>query len=185
MVFVGGLRFEYRNAVVDEARMIYPGNLARQAMYMDLHNHLVSILDRNDRMTMGASIECREPFMDYRLMEMIPALPERYLLPGKKGKRLLLESVGKHLPEQVRNFRKIGLSVPWSSYLKNDKGAMGDMYHHMTKGFVAELLPSLDIKAQMASFENGDPTAQALMPQLFVLEIWGKVFSQIRQQANN
>ena len=53
-------------------------------MYSDQHTFLCSVLDRNDRMTMGASIECRVPFLDYRLVEMLAALPSwRYSTDGR------------------------------------------------------------------------------------------------------
>src|SRR5258705_2941494 len=67
--------FPFREEVLAEARALYPGEYMRQAMYSDQHTFLCSILDRNDRMTMGASIECRVPFLDYRLVETLAALP--------------------------------------------------------------------------------------------------------------
>src|SRR5262249_21927556 len=63
--------FAFREQVLSEAEGLYPRDLVRQAMYSDQHTFLCSILDRNDRMTMGASIECRVPFLDYRLVETL------------------------------------------------------------------------------------------------------------------
>src|SRR5262249_18236728 len=87
-------QFPYREQVLAEAQILYPGDFVRQAMYSDQRTFLCSILDRNDRMTMGASIECRVPFLDYRLVEMVAALPSSVLLAGWRGKQLLRAGVG-------------------------------------------------------------------------------------------
>ncbi|MGH7717525.1 MAG: asparagine synthase (glutamine-hydrolyzing), partial [Gemmatimonadaceae bacterium] len=94
--------FPYREQVLDEARQAYPGDLFRQAMYSDQHTFLCSLLDRNDRMTMGASIECRVPFLDYRLVERLASLPSAKLLSMFRSKHLLRTSLGERLPRRVQ-----------------------------------------------------------------------------------
>jgi asparagine synthase (glutamine-hydrolysing) len=111
--------FLHRRTVLGEARALYPREPIRQAMYADQHTFLVSLLDRNDRMTMGASIECRVPFLDYRLVEGLAALPTRQLLgKGWSSKRLLRRSLGDRLPRTVLRARKWGFGVPWAVYLR-------------------------------------------------------------------
>ena len=87
-------------------------------MYSDQHTFLCSVLDRNDRMTMGGSIECRVPFLDYRLVEMLAALPSSTLFTGRRGKGLLRKAVGSRLPPAVLQHRKWGFGVPWKDYLR-------------------------------------------------------------------
>ncbi len=111
-------RFEYRERVLDEARAVYPADPLRQAMYSDQHTFLCSLLDRNDRMTMGASIECRPPFLDYRLVEGLAALPTRVLTAGRGNKALLRRALGHRLPPAVLGYRKWGFGVPWTDYLR-------------------------------------------------------------------
>src|SRR5262245_8980856 len=41
--------FEYRRSVLAEAKLLYPREPFRQAMYLDMHTYLCSLLDRNDR----------------------------------------------------------------------------------------------------------------------------------------
>jgi asparagine synthase (glutamine-hydrolysing) len=69
-------------------------------------------------MTMGASIECRVPFLDYRLVEGLAALPSSDLLAGKGSKPLLRNSIGRQLPKAVQEHRKWGFGVPWKYYLR-------------------------------------------------------------------
>jgi len=110
--------FPYREQVLAEARDLYPYDYARQAMYSDQHTFLCSVLDRNDRMTMGASIECRVPFLDYRLVETLAALPSSTLFMGQKSKGLLRAAMGSRLPSAVLRHRKWGFGVPWKRYLR-------------------------------------------------------------------
>ncbi|WP_410967169.1 asparagine synthase-related protein, partial [Salmonella sp. SAL4436] len=75
-------------------------------------------MDRTDRMTMGASIECRVPFLDHRLIESLAASPSSTLLSGNRSKSLLRKAVGKRLPPALRSHRKCGFAVPWASYFR-------------------------------------------------------------------
>jgi asparagine synthase (glutamine-hydrolysing) len=110
--------FPFRERVLAEARAVYPGDPLRQAMYSDQHTFLCSLLDRNDRMTMGASIECRVPFLDYRLVETLAALPTAKLISKRRSKHLLRRSLGRRLPETIQRSPKWGFGVPWHRYLR-------------------------------------------------------------------
>jgi asparagine synthase (glutamine-hydrolysing) len=110
--------FPYREEMLREAKSLYPADVMRQAMYSDQHTFLCSILDRNDRMTMGASIECRVPFLDYRLVEGVSALPSTAFGAGQQSKPLLRKSLGHRLPESILRHRKWGFGVPWGGYLR-------------------------------------------------------------------
>jgi asparagine synthase (glutamine-hydrolysing) len=111
-------RFEFREEILAEAKSLYPHEAVRQAMYSDQHTFICSILDRNDRMTMGASIECRLPFLDYRLVEGLAALPSSVMFAGWGLKHVLRKSIGKRLPDTVLKHRKWGFGVPWGIYLR-------------------------------------------------------------------
>lgn len=170
-------QFEYRNKVLREAQSLYPKEPARQAMYLDLFTHMSSVLDRNDRMTMGASIECRVPFLDYRLLEMIPALPSKCLLPGKKGKKLLINSVGRKLPEQIRSFRKLGFSVPWEEYMRGN-----DTFVQFQENILSNSVFNLPVFNHVSpdrlkqQFNNRKPVGEMIVRQIFMLSMWRKYY---------
>jgi asparagine synthase (glutamine-hydrolysing) len=167
------LHFPFRERVLVEARALYPGDPVRQAMYSDQHTFLCSILDRNDRMTMGASIECRVPFLDYRLVEGLAALPSSVLLAGKQSKYLLRYSIGTRLPEAVQKHPKWGFGVPWGRYLRQIP-ALHDF---------VEALPDLDpirggpfdcakVRSTVSEFLRGVSRYEALIKQLVMVAIW-------------
>ena len=169
---------QYRYQVLKEARDLYKNEPARQAMYCDAFIHMASILDRNDRMTMGAGIECRVPFMDYRLMEMIPALPSRYLLRGKKGKFLLRNSVAKQLPNEVLSFKKLGFSVPWNLYLKEDE-RFSEIIEGIRDGSLNNILGDFNVKQlfNQKEIQNND-LSKVLLRHFIMLQLWNKEYLQ-------
>lgn len=160
--------FSYRNSLLAESKDLFGSEPARQAMYMDLFIHMASVLDRNDRMTMGAGIECRVPFMDYRLMEMIPAMPTSYLLSGKKGKRLLFDSVARQLPAEVLSFRKLGFSVPWEQYMEKDD-IFNESVNQIESGSLEEFFPELKIDQLVKNYKSKDSFSSAMIRQLLMV----------------
>ncbi len=161
----------YRQEVYKEALDLYPTEPARQAMYCDLFIHMASVLDRNDRMTMGAGIECRVPFMDYRLMEMIPALPSSYLLKGKKGKFLLYNSVAQQLPKEVLQFKKLGFSVPWEKYMKED-ARFADCIQQIKEGSLREWVGAMDMHKLIDNAAKHNGMERTFVRQLLMLHLW-------------
>jgi asparagine synthase (glutamine-hydrolysing) len=167
----------YRLNIFNESRVIYPHDPIRQAMYLDQHTFLCSLLERNDKMTMGASIECRIPFLDYRLVEMIGAIPTSYLLKGKKGKYLLYNSIGKNLPEAIKKYKKNGFAVPWENYLKNNEHFKQELHEMKTNPFLQiGVLKNINIFDLIKRFENNDRLGTILLRQLLMIHMWYKNF---------
>jgi len=107
----------YRVQMLEEAKKYHPKNKLRQLLYLEQFTHLCSLNDKNDRTTMGASIECREPFLDYRLVTGIGSLGDENFSTAGKGKWLSMNSIGKKLPDYIQNHEKIGLAIPWDKYM--------------------------------------------------------------------
>ncbi len=175
--------YPYRHQVLEEAQALYPGEPFRQAMYSDQHTFLCSVLDRNDRMTMGASMECRVPFLDYRLVEGLAALPSSEVLKGRKTKRLLRDTIARRLPETVQQGRKWGFGVPWADYLR----------HQPVMREIVESLPQLEpiasgpfdkqkLRSTIDAFIAGDSRHTSLIRQLFMVALWRRnCFEPVRR----
>lgn len=165
--------FPYREQVLREAQALYPDEPVRQAMYSDQHTFLCSILDRNDRMTMGASIECRVPFLDYRLVEGLAALPSSAFFAGRKGKHLLRQAIGDRLPEAVLGHRKWGFGVPWGDYFRRLPDLRG-MLNSLpdAEPFAAGAVKSELMKHLISDFLNGKNDHTMLVRQLLMIAIW-------------
>ncbi|WP_028782008.1 asparagine synthase (glutamine-hydrolyzing) [Thalassobacillus devorans] len=73
----------------------------RQMFYLNMHWFMQTLLDRKDRMTMGASLEVRVPFSDHHLVEYVWNVPwEMKHLDGKE-KGLLRKALEGILPDEV------------------------------------------------------------------------------------
>ena len=166
---------EYRKQIFDEAKSLYPGNLRRQALYFDQHTYLCSLLDRNDRCTMGASIECREPFLDPRLLSGLGSLPDKWLFTGKKGKYIQKKAMEPRLPQEILNFRKIGLSAPWGDYITKS-AAFREELESFTKSEIFRMPYFENINAEklVHNLKKGDNRMISYIMPLFMMHIWMK-----------
>lgn len=172
----------FRVQILNEAKKVYPNNYVRQLLYLDQHTYLQSLNDRNDRATMGASIECREPFMDYRIMEGVGTLDNDYLFKGKKNKFLLFNSIGLKLPNYIRDFRKVGFSVPWVDFFLNDPSFRETIEKLPTCDlFKMDTFRHLDVlKIKNEFIKNGSNSS--LVIQLFFFAVWYEnYFSKIKE----
>ena len=69
-------------------------------------------------MMMAGSIEGRMPFMDTELARVVARLPDKFLMGGRGGKRILREAMKGVLPEDIIHRKKIGFRVPISGWMQ-------------------------------------------------------------------
>lgn len=89
------------------------------------------LLVKVDIASMAVSLEARSPFLDHHVTEFAASLPEKYKLRGLTTKYLLKRALGKILPEEILQRRKMGFGVPLSHW-----------FRHQMKSFVREVLLS-------------------------------------------
>ena len=170
---------EYRYQILKDAQELYPNNLQRQALYFDQHTYMCSLLDRNDRCTMGASIQRREPFLDPRLIAGLGTLNDKLLFSGKKGKYILKSTMENKLPQEILNFKKIGLSSPWENYLVSNSKFKDELQDFAkSEIFNMPFLENLNGKKLVAQIEKGDKKLIPYILPLFMLHIWQKNYFQ-------
>lgn len=74
----------------------------RQMSYINMKYFMTNLLDRKDRMTMGASLEVRVPFCDKELVEFLYNVPFKYKYRSKVEKKLLRDAYqGTVIPEVI------------------------------------------------------------------------------------
>jgi asparagine synthase (glutamine-hydrolysing) len=85
----------------------------QQFLYCDLHTRLVDdILVKGDRMSMGASVEARVPFLDHKIVEYAACLPSALKVHGLRSKIILKKLAEQYLPHDTIYRRKVGFTVP-------------------------------------------------------------------------
>jgi asparagine synthase (glutamine-hydrolysing) len=165
----------YRHEILEEAKTLYPNNPQRQALYLDQHTYMCSLLDRNDRCTMGSSIECREPFLDYRLIAGLGSLEDKWLFTGKKGKFILKTTMENKLPKEIIDFKKVGLSAPWYNYLTKYPAFKEELNDFaISPIFEMHFLENLDGKKLVTELRNGNTKLMPYIMPIFMLHIWYK-----------
>lgn len=111
-------------------------NPLRWMTYLDLNLRLPELLlMRVDKMSMGASIECRVPFLDHKFVEFALGLPNRLLYRPGQPKALLKQAVGSILPNEIINRPKQGFGVPITEWFVD---LMGDEVRATLRAFVKE-----------------------------------------------
>jgi len=87
-------------------------------MYFHYHVSLPErMLTKVDRVSMASSLECRAPFLDPRLVELLAAVSKDVKMPKFERKYLLRTTVGKSLPKEIMRAPKKGFIPPLRCWL--------------------------------------------------------------------
>ena len=87
---------------------------------LEIDTYMSNVLLRDsDQMSMAHSLEVRVPFLDHRLVEYGLILSDEVKFPHSP-KQLLVESLGELIPTEIVNRPKMGFTLPWDSWMKNE-----------------------------------------------------------------
>lgn len=112
-------RFDYRQDAIDRGWMGGLDAVSNLAL-LDLQTYLVSILNRQDKMSMATSIEARVPFLDNSVVAFAQTLPLVYKQTAKHRKRVLKAVARRYLPNEVVDRRKSGFGVPLAAWMRGE-----------------------------------------------------------------
>lgn len=101
----------------------------RELFYLNMIWFMTTLLDRKDRMSMGASLEVRVPFADHRLVEYVWNIPWEMKMYNNREKGILRKVLEGILPEDVLYRKK-------SPYPKTHH----PLYTKLVKNWLKELL---------------------------------------------
>jgi asparagine synthase (glutamine-hydrolysing) len=77
------------------------------------------LLRDSDQMSMAHSLEIRVPFLDHKVVELATHLSNDLKYPSSP-KKFLTETFADILPNEVVNRKKMGFTLPWSVWMKNE-----------------------------------------------------------------
>ncbi|HEX5103613.1 MAG TPA: asparagine synthase (glutamine-hydrolyzing), partial [Pirellulaceae bacterium] len=78
------------------------------------------LMTKVDIASMANSLECRAPFLDYRVAELAAAMPLAYKLHRGRPKRILREAFPELLPAEVTARPKMGFGVPLAQWFRGE-----------------------------------------------------------------
>lgn len=99
----------------------YSRSDAREYIAESLEQGLSPLLHSEDRNSMAHSVESRVPFLDYRLVETIYAMPFNYKLKDGISKAVLRDGLQGVLPDMIRTrYSKLGFVTPEDQWINHN-----------------------------------------------------------------
>jgi asparagine synthase (glutamine-hydrolysing) len=143
------------NQATGEIKRMIPDASLQPLPFMSLNDPLQSMMEwdrkyylpddllvKVDRATMYYGIECREPFLDHRLVQFAATIPSSLKVKDGTGKYLLRKLLNRYLPHELFERKKQGFSIPIFDWFTKELDEM----------FVNYLTPE---KLKEVSFLNG------------------------------
>ena len=145
------LRKEWRTFTNKKLMNFDADNIRDLSIQQIIYSSLPYQLHSADRNSMSFSLEVREPFMDYRLIEYVISLPDRFKIKKGYSKYILREAIT-ILPDNVKYRKhKMGFVAPDKTWILNNKERMRDQLVdaiQQMKIFSDELLKRFDLFTQ-------------------------------------
>jgi asparagine synthase (glutamine-hydrolysing) len=138
---------------------------------------LPELLRYEDRNSMAHSLEARVPFLDYRLVEFLFALPGGELIRDGRTKDLLRRGLGDLLPPSVRDRRdKVGFVTPERRWFR---GALGELAADVfaSRSFAERgFADPQAARARLERHRRGETDAGMELWRTLNLELWARRF---------
>ncbi len=92
-----------------------------QIALTDLVTYLpCDLMTKVDIASMAHGLECRQPFLDFRLVELAARFPLSWKLRGTTGKRMLRRAFARLLPDKIWTRKKMGFGVPLDHWFRDE-----------------------------------------------------------------
>ena len=131
------------------------------------------MLPKVDRMSMANSLEVRNPFLDYRVVDWAFCLPSKFKLNTKKGKLLLLDTFQDLLPPEILNRGKKGFEVPLVKWLRADLAHLVDDWLSKKRLLEQGLFDPDSVAMEIKRLRSADPDdAPAKIWALLCFQHW-------------
>ncbi len=143
------------------------------ASLADLTTYLPGdLMTKVDIASMAHGLECRQPLLDYRVVELAAQMPRRFKYRRGRGKLILRKTFGDLLPQKIWTRPKMGFGVPLDHWfrgelrdLTRDVLLAGDARHRAF--FRPEAVEQLVREHQSGAFDHS-----YRLWALLVLELW-------------
>lgn len=149
----------------------FENHLLSSVSLAEIQSYLLNTLLRDtDQMAMAVALEVREPFLDHQLLEFVLGVKDNYKFPHS-AKKLLTDSLGDLLPPDIINRPKMGFTLPWQYWLKNELNSFCEKNLHAlgSRGHFKQN----ELRGLWQKFLSGDPgVSWSRVWHLVVLNSW-------------
>jgi len=172
-------------AVFDVFPDMIPGRGAREAVAarfqdfrsrmfaIDQSAYLESLLMRQDKLAMAASVEARVPFSHYPLARVVNRFANDLRAPGGVTKPILKQIAGPYLPADLLHRRKVGLTLPIYDWYQDSNG-LGRYLELLTEpnSCLATYGDKRKLRQVVDSFRKGQRKGLPPVDSLVNIELW-------------
>jgi asparagine synthase (glutamine-hydrolysing) len=138
------------------------------------------ILLCNDKMSMGASLELRVPFLDLELMRFVERIPARVRVRPRAGKRLHRRAMELLLPAGLADRPKHGFSTPYDDWLRRSLGQEVER-RYGARSALAELIEPAAVARLVDEHARGRADHKSILYCMLELSEWHAAFVEERQ----
>lgn len=141
---------------------------------LDFETYLVSILNRQDKMSMATSLEARVPFLDNEIIEFAAGLPIGFKQTLRHRKRVLKDVARRYLPAEIVDRRKSGFGVPLSSWMRAD-GPTGKLLAEIVEEWDSpDVLGRQTVRDALAEHRAGRRDHSEFLWSVLNLGLWSR-----------
>ncbi|MCL1479008.1 MAG: asparagine synthase C-terminal domain-containing protein [Marinobacter sp.] len=123
-------------------------------------------------MSMANSLETRAPLLDYRVVEYAAQIPAALKLHGKEKKYILKKTFERMLPEDVLYRKKMGFSVPLSSWLRGELRPIANSFLTDQNGGLSYCFDMVRVRELWQRHLNGDDSYTQELWSMLAFALW-------------
>jgi asparagine synthase (glutamine-hydrolysing) len=142
------------------------------------------LLMLTDKMSMAASLECRVPLLDHKLVELAASMPAAIKVRGGRLKHILKESLCDVLPSHVLNRKKRGFGTPMGAWLKKELAPVLNRLLSPQVIAARGLFRAPVIERLVADHKANRIDGTDALLALMNLEIWSRIYLDRRNPAD-
>ncbi|MEM1109219.1 MAG: asparagine synthase (glutamine-hydrolyzing) [Planctomycetota bacterium] len=148
------------------------GDPVNNVLYADVKTNLPDYLVTiEERMTMSASLEARNPMLDHDVVNYLLSLPGAMKVRGGQNKWLLFKLCERYLPREAYDRPKRGFTPPLGLWLEQSRAAIANHFRDNASHIDGVFSPSW--QAFLASVQLSPPATMPLYYSL-VLSKWAE-----------
>lgn len=172
---LGAESLSVRCRMVDEALSAH-SNVYGAVAQLDFETYLVSILNRQDKMSMGTSLEARVPFLDNIVIDLARSLPQQFKQTLRHRKRVLKDVARRYLPAEIVDRRKSGFGVPLPEWFRGNGPMTNLLDDTASSSVLTDLVDQDHLQAILAEHRSGASDHGDLLWGLLNLGLWRQQF---------
>ena len=139
----------------------------------DIEQYLTgNLLYKMDSASMANSLEVRNPFLDYRVMEFSYNLPQEFKINNGVPKYLLKKLLCRYLPNELVYRRKWGFPAPIGNWLSNELSYLIDKWLDPQLIKAQGLFNEQQVRYYVNAFRNGNKFHDKRVWSLIFFQMW-------------